>query len=156
MRKTMTVVLVSCLGLLCAASLWAGGPGKNPEVVKLDSLSDTYQSVTFDHAKHASLAGDCGMCHHEHGNNGKLPCKECHAVSPSAFKTSVIRNFQPCKSCHGAYNPAMPQLPGLKAAYHSACFQCHRGMGNVGTDPKGCTEICHALKEQKMSTKAAK
>ena len=156
MKKTLTVVLVSCLVMLCAVSLWAGSSAKNPEVVKLESLSDKYQSVTFDHTKHAALAGDCGMCHHEHGNNSKLPCKECHAVAPSVFKTSVTKSFQPCKSCHSAYNPAMPQLPGLKAAYHNACFQCHRGMGNVGTDPKGCTEICHAQKGQKMSMKTVK
>ena len=153
MKKTLTVVLVSCLGILCAASLWAGSADKSPEVVKLESLSYKYQPVTFDHAKHAMLAGNCGTCHHEHGNNGKLPCKECHSLAPAAFKNSVTRNFQSCKSCHSTYNPEMPQLPGLKAAYHSACFQCHRGMGNVGIDPKGCTEICHALKEQKVSMK---
>jgi len=26
-------------------------------------------------------------------------------------------------------------------------------MGNIGLDPKGCTEICHAKKEQVISKK---
>jgi hypothetical protein len=34
--------------------------------------------------------------------------------------------------------------PGLKIALHRTCFQCHKGMGDIGTDPKGCTQICHA------------
>jgi hypothetical protein len=29
-------------------------------------------------------------------------------------------------------------------------------MGNVGIDPKGCTEICHAKKEQRVSMKVNK
>jgi predicted CXXCH cytochrome family protein len=61
-----------------------------------------------------------------------------------------------CKSCHSSYDPANPNMPGLKTAYHSQCFQCHRGMGNVGIDPKGCTVMCHAKKEQKVSIKTQK
>ncbi len=42
-------------------------------------------------------------------------------------------------------------MPGLKTAYHKQCFSCHRGMGNIGTDPKGCAEICHAKRAEKVS-----
>jgi len=124
-----------------------------PEVVKLGSLSDKYELVRFEHDKHASMAGNCGTCHHQHGNSGTLTCKECHSVTAATFKNSVVNNFMACKNCHSDYNSGNPGMPGLKVAYHQTCFQCHRGMGNVGIDPKGCTEMCHAAKEQKISKK---
>ncbi len=156
MRKIGILVFVISLCIFFAASLYAGNSAKTPSLVKLDSLSDKYGPVIFNHAKHISIAGNCGMCHHQHGNSGALPCKDCHAVSPSTFKGSVVNNFMACKNCHSNFDPANPNMPGLKAAYHSQCFQCHRGMGNVGIDPKGCTEMCHDKKEQKVSMKTSK
>ncbi len=80
-----------------------------------------------------------------------------------------MKGFLPCKSCHHAYNPGHPNYPELKVAYHSKCFQCHRGMpnggadsklltrvkkqfevkkiGRVGTDPSGCAKQCHAKRK---------
>ncbi len=127
---------------------------KAPEVVTLGSLVDKYRPVVFDHAKHMSMAGDCGMCHHQHGTNSSLPCKECHALQPSTFKNSVKSGFIACRKCHGALDPSNPQMPGLKVAYHRQCFQCHRGMNGVGVDPKGCAATCHAKREPKLGMKA--
>ena len=57
---------------------------------------------------------------------------------------SVSQRFIPCNGCHADADPDNPGMPGLKTAYHRQCFTCHRGMGNIGTDPKGCAELCHA------------
>jgi Class III cytochrome C family len=130
------------------------GVQKDPQVVTLGTLTDKYKPVVFDHGKHMAMAGDCGMCHHQHGNNSSLPCKECHALQPSTFKSSAKGGFIACRNCHGAYDPSNPQMPGLKVAYHRQCFQCHRGMNGVGVDPKGCAAMCHAKREPKVGMKA--
>jgi len=153
MKKIIPLILTASTLIIFAASLSAGGPAKTPEIIVLESLSDKYEPVFFTHGRHTSFAGNCGTCHHEHGNSGTLPCKNCHSLDASAFKNSVSNNFLACKSCHGAYSPANPKMPGLKAAYHSQCLQCHRGMGSIGKDPKGCAELCHAKKEVTLSKK---
>ena len=140
-----TLIVCPLIALLAYAEGQAGGPG----VVKLDSISDKYGAVRFDHAKHTALAGDCGMCHHQHGTNGALPCKDCHSLSPANFKNSAVHSFMACKNCHSAYDPSNPGMPGLKTAYHIQCFKCHRGMAGIGEDPKGCAGMCHAKREQK-------
>lgn len=152
--KRLSILIIS-ICIFFAASLYAGN-AKTPGIVKLDTLSDKYEPVRFDHAKHASIAGNCGTCHHEHGNSATLPCKDCHSIGHSTFKDSVTNNFMACKNCHSAYEPSNPSMPGLKVAYHKSCFECHRGMGNVGIDPSGCVQMCHAKKEQKIGMKKEK
>lgn len=153
----MKIIVLSFFALsVClffAASPYAAGTSKVPEVITLGTLSDQYEPVMFTHGRHATMAGNCGTCHHEHGNSGTLPCKDCHSVTPSVFKSSVTRNFMACKNCHTEYSPSSPKVPGLKVAYHAQCFQCHRGINKVGVDPKGCAELCHSKKEMKISKK---
>jgi predicted CXXCH cytochrome family protein len=120
-------------------------------IFRLDSLSDIYEAVQFDHSKHMSIADSCGSCHHEHGKNNML-CMDCHSLNKSAFKDSVVRSFTACKTCHDASSRDNPGMPGLKTAYHRVCFDCHRGMGNVGLEPAGCAEICHAKKQLKRAS----
>lgn len=132
-----------------AASSSAAAPG----IVKLDSLVSKYEPVLFNHEKHIAIAGDCGKCHHQHGNNASSPCHECHRIAASTFRGSVTGSFMACKNCHGVYDPASPGMPGLKAAYHRQCFQCHRGMADVGVDPKACAAMCHDKRELKSSSK---
>ena len=153
MKEIITLTLAAGIIISLAASLFAGAPARNPEMVTLDSLTDKYEPVFFTHSRHAAMAGNCATCHHEHGDSGSLPCKSCHSLDASAFKNSITRSFMACRNCHGTYSPEAPRVPGLKAAYHSQCFQCHRGMGNVGKDPKGCTELCHGKKEITLSKK---
>lgn len=124
-----------------------------PGIRTLGSIADQYTPVKFDHSKHVMIAGSCAACHHQHQDSKKLNCTDCHAIAPSVFKNSVTNSFLACSACHGAYDPANPSVPGLKVAYHKQCFQCHRGMGNIGMDPKGCTEICHAKKTAKLGMK---
>lgn len=125
-----------------------------PAVIELGSLSDRFEAVTFDHGTHTLIAGDCGVCHHEHGTNSGFPCKDCHDVAPETFRKSVSNTFMACSMCHGDFDRDMAHVPGLKAAYHRKCFKCHRGIGNLGLDPQGCTEMCHAAKSPEKSAKA--
>ncbi len=154
MRKIFSIAAVLSLCLLAAAyiSAAAGIPG----VRILDSLKDTYTPVKFDHSKHVQIAGSCAACHHEHSMGDGLPCKQCHALSPETFKKSVAHSFMPCKNCHGTFDRDNPGMPSLKTAYHRQCFKCHRGMGNIGLSPKGCAEVCHALRTQKVGMSTSK
>lgn len=153
MKKMILLILTASTLVFFAATLHAGSAAKAPDIITLDSLSDKYEPVFFTHERHTALAGNCGTCHHEHGNSGTLPCKSCHSLDAASFKNSVTHSFTACKNCHGAYSPASPNIPGLKAAYHAQCLQCHKGMGNVGKDPKGCAELCHAPKKVAMGKK---
>jgi len=154
MRKILGITVVLSLCLLAGAYLSTAASA--PGVSVLDSLKDIYTSVKFDHPKHVSIAGNCSVCHHEHSNADGLPCKQCHALTPQNFKNSVSHSFMACKSCHTTADRDNAAMPGLKTAYHKQCFKCHRGMGDIGTDPKGCTEICHAKKADKLARSTSK
>ena len=151
MKKVITLILMVCFCLAGTAFVSFGSDMPGDRV--LDSLKDAYSPVKFDHAKHTMIAGNCSTCHHEHGNSEALPCKQCHALTPATFKNSAVHGFMPCKNCHGAFDRDNAAMPGLKTAYHRRCFSCHRGMGNIGTDPKGCTEMCHTKRPDKVAGK---
>jgi hypothetical protein len=147
MKNTLSILIIAIICTAFAGSVYAGNAAKAPTVATLDSLSAKYGPVTFDHAKHVAIAGDCGTCHHQHKNFGTLPCKECHALDPAIFRNSVVNSFMACKNCHGSYDRSNPAMPGLKTAYHQQCFKCHRGMGDIGISPAGCTMMCHGKKD---------
>ncbi|HTG01350.1 MAG TPA: cytochrome c3 family protein [Nitrospirota bacterium] len=156
----MKILAASFIAWCCMLLFTAAGHAADNTprgIIKLDSIAKFYLPVRFDHAKHAAIAGDCGKCHHQHGNSASLPCRECHNLTVSTFKGSKKASFMACKNCHGASDPAAPGMPGLKVAYHRQCFQCHRGMGGVGENPQGCTQICHGKNDQqaKRGTKSA-
>jgi hypothetical protein len=146
MKKTSTIISLFFL-VMTIKVFYATG---EDNFFNLDSISDKYQAVRFNHTRHIDLAGNCGTCHHEHGDNGSLPCKNCHSLSKTIFKNSVVNGFMACRNCHGTINPDSPSVPSLKVAYHRVCFQCHRGMGEIGMSPKGCTNMCHAEKVKKV------
>lgn len=158
MKISVTAFITLCCVLLSAPFVRADGTRAPQGVVKLDSIARDYTAVRFDHPKHVAVTGDCGKCHHQHGNSASLPCKECHSIAASTFKNSKTGTFMACKNCHGTYDPAAPGMPGLKVAYHRQCFQCHRGMGEVGESPKGCTLTCHdkANRQVKGTAKSVK
>lgn len=121
-----------------------------PDKIILNSIEKDFPAVSFNHKNHEAMAGDCAMCHHMHPTNNELTrCHSCHNLSNTVFKESVVNTFLPCKSCHGTYNIGSPSIPDLKVAYHQKCFTCHKNMGNIGKDPKGCLEICHILNKEK-------
>ena len=154
MKKITFITIVLSLCLLAAAYLTSAASA--PGMVVLDSIKDAYGPVKFDHAKHVAIAASCSACHHEHAIADGLPCKQCHSLTPQAFKNSVSHSFMACRSCHTTADRDNAAMPGLKTAYHQQCFKCHRGMGNIGTDPKGCTEICHAKKADKLGMSTLK
>jgi len=134
-------------GLCCAANSLAA-TGQGPAEIKLDRLVNLFDAVTFDHASHVEIAGDCATCHHHTTGDGAggERCGRCHAQSPKSADVA-------CQSCHEADPFSAAQLereesdryqyhidkPGLKAAYHWNCLGCHEESGG----PMGC-EDCHA------------
>lgn len=148
MKKLTLILVASALLLLTAAidpTLAADLSG--PDRVELDRLDGPYGPVSFSHGMHATRFADgCGDCHHQHRDFDKLPCKRCHAIDATQFKESVTRSFRPCGNCHGDLDPATPDVPSLKVAYHQVCFGCHKGVGDLGASPKSCERQCHARK----------
>ncbi len=128
-------------GLIAAMTvLPAGVEGKEmPGTIVLKSLKNQYGPVTFNHEMHASIAGNCGTCHHQHNEKARASCKECHSL-----KISLKQSFAACSSCHSDPVPDMPEMPGLKVALHKKCFQCHVGIGDLGASPGACVKTCHA------------
>lgn len=122
--------------------------GEGPEEVILDSLSQLYEPVFFDHSMHEEVAeGNCAVCHHHTLATGVLDenCAACHANSTGSDMIS-------CADCHAVKRFDAEYLNklsednslnhrdrlGLKAAYHTRCLNCHAEMGA----PTGCQD-CH-------------
>ena len=149
MHGAALFAMILCLAAW-AAPLAAGQPPAGPSKAVLGELAREYEPVRFNHASHVGMASGCGDCHHQHGAEKSISCKGCHALDDAAFRRSVgATTFKACRSCHEATRKAGAAGPDLKSAYHRACFKCHRGdVGTVGTDPKGCVEMCHAKKDQ--------
>ena len=146
---TMKMLVTACIGLvfLGLIGMLAVSPtqvdGKEmPGVIVIKHLKNQYRAVTFNHEMHAAIAGNCGTCHHQHPEKARSTCKECH--NTDVLKTTVNHSFSACSSCHSDYSPAMPEMPGLKVALHKTCFQCHVGIGDLGSSPQACTKTCHA------------
>ena len=152
-RHTVKLLVSVCAAMAflwlvaLSASSPARGEGKAmPDTIVIKYLSKQYGPVTFQHAMHAALAGGCGKCHHQHNEKANAACRECHALSARAFKASVTHGFAACGSCHSEASPEMPEMPGLKTALHKKCFECHTGLGELGSSPEGCVKTCHAKK----------
>lgn len=152
MKTFVLTIMVMSFSIFLVVSLNAENSAV-PEVVMLDSLMKQYESVAFNHATHALIADSCAKCHHQHPIFETQSCNDCHSLNAAAYRKSVIHTFLSCRNCHDTYDPDNPSMPGLKVAYHRTCFECHRDIGNVGRDPKGCTEMCHAKKSEKISMK---
>jgi hypothetical protein len=146
MKKRLIILLILVIAVpILTFKVYSEESANLPTVRILSSISNIYEPVKFDHSIHTMYAGNCMTCHHEHPNNANQ-CKQCHNIDESLFKKTAVGHFIACSSCHAEPDPSNPAMPGLKVAYHRKCFQCHRGMGKIGIDPKGCTELCHAKK----------
>ena len=117
-----------------------------PEMVVLDSLSNLYEGVSFDHALHDSYAS-CVECHHHvAGRPSADPsCRSCH-------RSGSVGSAVDCKSCHltdrfsaellsANRNPSRYHIDiiGLVGAYHLNCLGCHL---SLTAGPTGCLD-CH-------------
>ena len=101
-------------------------------VMLLDELENEYDPVYFNHRVHAQMSemsGGCQNCHHfVPPSAGHPACKECH---------------QPESRRDGK------NLPGLKAAYHKQCLDCHSEWGS-----ESHCEVCHVKKQGGMTRTA--
>jgi len=112
-----------------------------PQTVTIDTLMNQYEAVKMPHRQilQAMLKkiDSNKLADYFHYENGTV-CQGCHHNSP-ATKTPPK-----CVSCHGRpFNAKDAFKPGLMAAYHRQCMECHKAMGinkPVSTD---CT-ACHA------------
>lgn len=110
-----------------------------PETVKIDSLTEKFEPVKLPHRKIVNALfkdiKDNKLAKYFHREKGTL-CQGCHHNSPAA------KNPPKCGSCHGRpFNEKDPFKPGLMAAYHRQCMECHRAMGiqkPVATHCTGC------------------
>ena len=148
MKKAMIIVvaIVFLAGVSAAEETTAGG--NVPEVLLLGKLSKVYEPVRLDHAEHISMVGGCDECHHQHRAMQVQSCSECHRIDLSIFRKNVnAGKLKPCGECHAVTNrPGDRGRLELKAAYHQACFKCHKE--EVAGTPKGCTGMCHVQKKQ--------
>ena len=116
-----------------------------PESVKIRKLSDRYEPSDFPHRKivkklFENIRED-KLAAYFHADEGTL-CQGCHHNSPVSKKPPA------CASCHSKpFDPKNPHRPGLLAAYHRQCIECHDAMGLEKPDTRQCTS-CHAEKKR--------
>ncbi len=116
-----------------------------PENVVIQSLSKKYEPVKLPHRKIVltlvnNIQGNklAGYFHREKGT----VCQGCHHNSPAATKPPN------CRSCHGnAFDPNHLFKPGLMAAYHRQCMECHEEMGITKPASTDCI-ACHIEKKE--------
>ena len=117
-----------------------------PKVVVLDSLSNLYEGVSFDHVLHDSYAS-CVECHHHVAGRPTADpdCISCH-------RFGAVVGVVDCKSCHltdrfskdlvsATRNLSRYHIDiiGLTGAYHLNCLGCHL---SLTAGPTGCLD-CH-------------
>ncbi len=110
-----------------------------PENVEIKVLSRTYEGAKLPHRRIvkalAKGAAESRLAAAFHRDPGTL-CQGCHHHSPASKKPPA------CASCHAQpFDARHPGRPGLQAAYHLQCMECHRHMGvekPVATDCTGC------------------
>lgn len=144
-----------CMMSWLALSLGSASAGWGmdlPETVALNSLSQFYAGVEFDHAMHLDVTSDCAVCHHHTTGmalqesrcakchkggdlQARVACRDCHVKEP--FSASYL---QAKKADSQRYH--IDQL-GLKGAYHQNCLGCHQQMDG----PTGCLD-CHSRSEK--------
>ncbi len=121
---------------------------KLPDKVVIKELSNKFQPVEMDHAKHLSALQkgmqDSRLATYFHSLPGTV-CQACHHNSPAAMEPPA------CVACHAktqgvVASAAEISRPGLQAAYHGQCMSCHKDMG-IKPVATACTE-CHQKKPQ--------
>ncbi len=111
-----------------------------PETVTIKTLMKKYEPVKLPHRKIVQTMVDninnnklASYFHYEKGT----VCQGCHHNSPAAKEPPK------CIGCHGKpFNEKDPFKPGLMAAYHRQCMECHKAMGIKKPVSTDCT-ACH-------------
>ncbi|MBT8340490.1 MAG: cytochrome C [Desulfatitalea sp.] len=112
-----------------------------PETVTIGHLKDAYEAVRMPHRRiynrMAEMIRDDNLAAVFHTAPTTL-CQGCHHNSPSSLKPPQ------CGSCHGRTSDALNLTrPGLMAAFHEQCMQCHERMGIEKPAKREC-RACHA------------
>ncbi|MCL4533544.1 MAG: cytochrome c family protein [Bacteroidetes bacterium] len=90
----------------------------------------------------ANSYGSAKTAAHEHSPD-VVSCQACHHHSPDG-------SIQACSSCHkDTVDANAADQPGLKAAYHRLCNECHTG---ALSGPTSCTK-CHATSPETAAEK---
>jgi hypothetical protein len=114
-----------------------------PENVKIGTLINKYEPANLPHRKIVNTLfnniRDNKLATYFHHEKGTI-CQGCHHNSPASKKPPK------CASCHGQpFNEKDPFKPGLMAAYHRQCMECHKEMGIKKPVATNCT-ACHREK----------
>ncbi|MDR1855540.1 MAG: cytochrome c family protein [Desulfovibrio sp.] len=115
-------------------------PAKGPLKVTIDAISQQYEPNVFAHRRHMSslmeAIKDDKLAQAFHTRPETL-CAACHHNSPMSSTPPA------CGNCHKPnIDPAHPERPHLKAAYHLQCMGCHAGM-NVARPVNTSCVSCH-------------
>ena len=114
-----------------------------PEKVTIGMLTNRFEPAAFPHRKIVNAlidkTRDNRLAGYFHSEKGTL-CQGCHHNSPAA------KTPPKCISCHSKpFNAKDPFKPGLIAAYHRQCMECHKSMGIAKPVSANCT-ACHQKK----------
>jgi DnaJ-class molecular chaperone len=114
-----------------------------PETVTIKTLTKEYEPVKLPHRKIVNTLfnniKNNNLANYFHHEKGTI-CQGCHHNSPAAKKPPG------CASCHGRpFNEKDPFKPGLMAAYHRQCMECHKAMDIQKPVATDCT-ACHQKK----------
>ena len=119
--------------------------GDIPEKVVIKRISKQYEPVELPHRKMIRTLikniQNNQLAQYFHREETTL-CQGCHHNSPASAKPPG------CSSCHGQpFDEKNIFKPGLKAAYHQQCMECHAVMGIEKPAANDCT-ACHIEKKK--------
>jgi hypothetical protein len=114
-----------------------------PENVEIKTLMNQYGPVKLPHRKIVQTLSDNikdnRLVSYFHQDQNTL-CQGCHHHSPAAKKPPG------CASCHGRpFDERDLSKPGLMAAYHRQCMECHEAMDIEKPVATNCV-ACHQKK----------
>lgn len=111
-----------------------------PNRVVIDTVADKYLPNNFTHARHVvslSKRIEGSKLAETFHSAPATVCAACHHHAPASVTPSK------CSSCHSkTIDPATPERPALKAAYHLQCMGCHNAMDVKRPQNTSCT-TCH-------------
>jgi hypothetical protein len=121
---------VASFGFLFLVSTCVGNPAATTSAAPSATLPQEWPSVDDAHY-HVNIFGPATFAAHEMGPD-IVSCQTCHHYSDRPG---------PCGECHSApFNADDPTMPGIKAAYHQRCANCHTEALN---GPMTCVN-CHS------------
>lgn len=120
---------------------------KVPERIKIKTLQKEFEPADFQHVKIikrlVAISNQSSLAKWFHDGSQPLVCDSCHHRTP----VDAGNSFPKCISCHGrAQDTATLGKPGILAAYHRQCMECHENMRQKPLSLE-CVK-CHAAKQQ--------